>query len=126
MMTAASFGKGQIFFVNLPLEQQSVENGGCFHGENLNPLYLLYREAAERAGIRRLVKTELPGVGITEHPLENGKTVCVAINYEPEEAICGAPVRELKNRICKIPVPIVNCNGLKGTGCGRFVFSSLR
>ena len=88
MMTAASFGKGQIFFVNLPLEQQSVENGGCFHGENLNPLYLLYREAAERAGIRRLVKTELPGVGITEHPLENGKTVCVAINYEPEEAIC--------------------------------------
>ncbi len=92
MMTAASFGKGQIFFVNLPLEQQSVENGGCFHGENLNPLYLLYREAAERAGIRRLVKTELPGVGITEHPLENGKTVCVAINYEPEEAICPLSV----------------------------------
>ncbi len=92
IMTAAALGRGQVFFVNLPLEQTAVQKSGCFHGEDLNPLYLLYREAAERAGVRRLVKTELPGVGITEHPREDGKTICVAINYEPEEAFCPLEV----------------------------------
>ena len=27
-------------------------------------------------------------VGITEHPLDAHRTVCVAVNYEPEEAVC--------------------------------------
>ena len=69
-----------------------AEMPGCFHGEALNPVYLLYREAMERAGIRRAVTKLLPGVGITEHPLDAHRTVCVAVNYEPEEAVCPLEV----------------------------------
>lgn len=89
MMTVGKYGKGQIFYINLAVERMAVaELPGCFHGEELNPVYLLYREAMERAGIRRVVTKLLPGVGITEHPLDAHRTVCVAVNYEPEEAVC--------------------------------------
>lgn len=93
VMTVSGYGKGRIFFVNLAIEKMSVaEMPGCFHGDALNPLYLLYREAAERAGVKRTAVTPLPGVGITEHVLDDGRTVCVAVNYEPEEAVCPVAV----------------------------------
>lgn len=93
VMTVADYGRGRIFFVNLAVEKMSVaEMPGCFHGEALNPLYLLYREAADRIGIKRTATKLLPGVGITEHALEDGRTVCVAVNYEPEEAVCPVAV----------------------------------
>ena len=93
MMTVGKYGKGQIFYINLAIERMAVaEMPGCFHGEDVNPVYLLYREAMERAGIRRAVTKLLPGVGITEHPLDAHRTVCVAVNYEPEEAVCPLEV----------------------------------
>jgi len=66
---------------------------GCRgRGEGLELFYLLYREAADRIGIKRTATKLLPGVGITEHALEDGRTVCVAVNYEPEEAVCPVAV----------------------------------
>jgi len=49
----------------------------------VNPRHLVYRAAAREAGIQRRVSCALPTVGLTEHPLADGRTVVVAINYEP-------------------------------------------
>ena len=94
MVTVADYGKGKIVFVNNALELDCVSRGDCFTGKSLNPAYFIYREAARIAGIRRTVEkaADVPGVGLTEHRLENGATLVVAINYEPYAVKCPISV----------------------------------
>lgn len=86
VMTVSAFGKGKVIYVNAPLEVSAVTGDGAFYGDNINPLYLAYREAAKLAGVKRKVvkPAECAGVGLTEHKLADGKTLVVAINYDPE------------------------------------------
>ena len=91
-MTVKAYGKGRIVVVNAPVERSAVFRGDTLTGKTLNPIYLVYREAAKQAGVKRRVqKEDSPGVGLTEHRLPNGETVVIAINYEPDPVVC--PVR---------------------------------
>lgn len=91
VVTGFRLGKGQVVFVNFALELDAVLRGG-FSGPNPNPRYAVYRLAAERAGIKRVAtKGDAPSVGLTEHPLADGRTVVVAVNYEPTAVTC--PIR---------------------------------
>ncbi|MBQ6247835.1 MAG: beta-mannanase [Kiritimatiellae bacterium] len=93
MMTVADYGKGRVVFVNAPIEREAFLRGGAFSGEDPNPLYLAYREAAKLAGVRRVVeKGDCPCVGITEHPAEEGSTVIVAVNHEPRAVECPVSI----------------------------------
>lgn len=84
VMTVKRYGKGKVLFVNFPLEIFAARSSDCFTGEGMNPLYAAYRETARQAGIGRRVTCENPSVGLTEHVLESGKVVVVAVNYEPK------------------------------------------
>ena len=88
MATVCPYGKGRVVFVNWALEIDAVRRSDAFAGDPVNPLYLVYRKAAELAGIRRRVRKELPGVGLTEHPLPDGRTLVVAVNYDAAPAVC--------------------------------------
>lgn len=110
VVTVSNYGKGKIMFVNFAMEKMATEGSGIFDGNR--PLYLIYREAAKVAGVKR--KVELPeeciNIGITEHKLKDGKTLIVAINYNPEEtrmAISVSPVKVLRgdytNKHIQIP-----------------------
>ena len=83
VVTVKACGKGKIMYVNFALEINSIEATDCFTGVDLNPRHLVYRVAAHEAGIRRRVSCGLPPVGLTEHPLADGRTVVVGVNYEP-------------------------------------------
>ncbi len=101
MVTVQNYGKGQVVYCNFPIESDSLYRSDCFYGANPNPRYLIYKTAAKTAGIVRTVaKTEksLPGVGLTEHRLADGRTVVVAVNYEPTAAVCPVAV---KGRVTK-------------------------
>lgn len=100
VMTVAQYGKGRIFFINLDVENQAVTRiRGCFHGEKLNLLYLLYREFARLAGLRRTVTLQTPYIGLTEHPVNENTTLCIAVNYEPEEITCGMETQWTVGRV---------------------------
>ena len=88
MVTSHAYGRGRVLYCNFPIESDSVYRTDCFTGEHPNPRYLVYRTAAKAAGIVRTVEKELPGVGITEHRLPDGRVACVAVNYEPSPASC--------------------------------------
>ena len=88
VVTVNAFGKGKVVYCNFPVETQGIVRGGSWTGRNLNPLYRVYAAAAREAGVRRLVEKNLPGVGISEHPLPDGRTVVVAVNYEPVAVKC--------------------------------------
>ncbi len=92
MATVSDYGKGRVIFVNAPIERDAFLNADAFASENPNPLYLVYREAAKIAGVRRVVeKGDCPCIGLTEHPAGDGRTIVVAVNHEPREVEC--PVR---------------------------------
>ena len=86
-------GKGRVVYCNFPIETMGVMKGGCWTGKSLNPLYRVYAVAAREAGVAGLAEKGLPGVGVSEHALSDGRTVVVAINYEPEEAVCPLKVK---------------------------------
>ena len=111
MVTAHRYGKGNVMFCNFPIESDSFNRTDCFCGKNVNPRYLIYKTAAQLAGIARKVEKEIPGVGLTEHRLADGRTVVVAVNYDEYPVDCpvkiaGKPGRiwggELKDGVLKL------------------------
>lgn len=85
-------GRGKVVYCNFAVETLAVVRGGCWTGKELNPLYRVYETAAHEAGVKRIVAKGCPGVGVSEHPLADGRTVVVAINYEPEGVECPLEV----------------------------------
>lgn len=93
VVTDFSYGKGRVLYVNFPIEADSVLRRGVFAGKTVDPRYRVYQKAAELAGIRRLVrKGDCPQVGLTEHSMPDGKTVCVAVNYAPDAVSCPVEI----------------------------------
>ena len=98
-MTLNRLGKGSVVFCNCALEADSVGRSDCFYGKNVNPRYLVYRKAAQIAGIRRCVTKELPNVGLSEHRTKAGTTVVVAVNYDDFAVKCPIEVTGLIGRV---------------------------
>ena len=100
-MTACDYGKGKVVYVNSAIERDSFLQGGAYFGKGLNPLYLVYREAAKVAGVKRVVEKSAacPNVGLTEHPDGKGGVIVVAINYDPEPVRCPIAV---SGRVAKV------------------------
>ena len=100
MATVSDYGRGRVVFVNAPIERDAFLRAGAFEGDNPNPLYLVYREAARIAGVRRVVeKLDAPCVGFTEHPVGDGRTVVVAVNHEPREVDCPVHIHGTLGRV---------------------------
>jgi len=86
-MTATKAGAGKILFVNGALEANAPIAGW--------PLYAL---AADEAGVKRLVRSDNPSVGFTEHRAD-GVTYVLAVNYSPIAAQCRI---ETEGRILRV------------------------
>ena len=93
VFTKFAYGKGQVMVVNSPIDRLTVSRTDVLTGKSVVPYYLLFREAAKVAGIKTVVaKGECPYVGITEHPTADGRTIVVAINFEPRAMECPISV----------------------------------
>ena len=88
MVTASRYGKGRVVYCNFAIESDSFARPDCFSGKDVNPRYLVYQAAAKIAGVKRRVTKGLPNVGLTEHPLADGRTVVVAVNYDDFAVTC--------------------------------------
>ena len=93
VMTLKPYGKGRVIAFNGPLEFDTAKKNDAFTGDQLNPRYLVYREAARLAGVKRVVtKVDSPLVGMTEHRTADGRTIVIAVNYEPAAVECAVTV----------------------------------
>lgn len=86
IFTRATIGKGKAFLLGVPLELQTVQAPGSFHGKGRPPFWRLYRRVADDIASDRLVRKDNPMVGLTEHPFPDGSRVVIAINYSPAAA----------------------------------------
>ena len=87
--TKFAYGKGVVMLVNAPVDRLTISRNDVLTGVNVMPYYLLFREAAKVAGLKlKVAKGDCPYVGITEHPTADGRTIIVAVNFEPREISC--------------------------------------
>jgi hypothetical protein len=84
VFTHAPYGKGQIYFLSIPVERALMTTPGAFHTITAQPFWKLYGMIAETLTHKRVVSRDMPQIGLTEHPLSEGERVVVAINYSPE------------------------------------------
>ena len=89
IFTKFDYGKGRVLLCNAPIDRHTIERTDALTGTQVQPYYLVFREAARIAGLKHLVeKDDCPWVGLTEHPTKDGSTIVMAINFEPRALTC--------------------------------------
>ncbi len=81
--TCNPFGRGKLFFLNVPLETALAPQPRLFEADS-QPYDRIYRILAEKAGLRRLATRDNPAVTLTEHPVSDCCVRVVAVNNSPE------------------------------------------
>ncbi len=82
--TQANHGKGQIYFLSVPVEKYLSSLSSSYHHPQAQAFWKLYRYIAQPFMSGRILSKEHAFVGITEHPLDATQRVAVLINYSPE------------------------------------------
>jgi hypothetical protein len=77
--TCATYGKGKILFLNVPLENALLTTSDAF-GEKAPHYSRIYEIAADFAGVKRLVKRTDRQITLTEHPIDSNTVAVVAVN----------------------------------------------
>ncbi|HEX2999252.1 MAG TPA: hypothetical protein VHR86_03335, partial [Armatimonadota bacterium] len=82
--SVASYGKGKVFFLTVPLEMLLTQTPGVFHISKAMPCWQVYRYMATAAMQGRAVRKQNPLVALTEHSLSPKSRVLVALNQSPD------------------------------------------
>jgi beta-galactosidase len=77
------WGKGQIYFLSMPIERYLSSKPGGFSGINAQPFWMIYSYMAAPFIIHRAVKKENPFIGVTEHSIDEKHRVVILVNYSP-------------------------------------------
>lgn len=72
VFTRCAYGKGEVFFLNAPIEEEMVERRAV--------MAPFYRKFFTLAGVKRRITEKDDFIGVTEHPMDD-KLVIVLINY---------------------------------------------
>ena len=85
VFTRARFGKGEIYFLSLPLECSLAEKPGAFHLKTETPWRNFYRAFSQKILSKRLLRIDDPLLTLTEHPdpSDPDRCRCVAVNNSP-------------------------------------------
>jgi hypothetical protein len=86
VFTRYSYGKGTVYFLQVPLETYLSRTPGVFHEESAAPYWKFYSEFSRQARSGRAVEKSSPWIGITEHPRDEGYRYVSIINYSPQPA----------------------------------------
>lgn len=80
--TAYRLGNGTVYFLAFPLE---IQFAGMVArtGTEVPPYFQIYRRISAEARGSRVVATDLPGIGITEHVSGPDERIIIVINYTP-------------------------------------------
>lgn len=82
--TVAPYGRGSVYYCNLPLEMALARMPGAFHAVDAAPYWALYRRVAAKALAARAVAKTHPAVAVTEHDLAADTRLIIAINLSPD------------------------------------------
>lgn len=77
-------GQGRVYFLSVPLETEVAQKTGAFLPDK-EPYWKIYETLAASLAPRRHIQKDSPWLGITEHPMSDGRLIAVLINYRPAQ-----------------------------------------
>jgi hypothetical protein len=87
VFTHTNYGKGQVYFLSIPLEQALATLPGAFHTPDAQPFWEIYRQIFASVKTQRIASKTNPFLGLTEHPLDSTHRVIILVNYSPQEQV---------------------------------------
>lgn len=84
VFSMATYGKGRVFFMTLPVEMNAIEKPGALLNTE-EPYWKIYSIISEEVRKNRVIHKDNPYVGITEHSFDRNTKVAIMINYSPKE-----------------------------------------
>jgi hypothetical protein len=84
VFTHFSYGKGEVYFLSVPVERVLTETPAGFTNAGAQPWWKVYRLVAQKILARRAVHKDAPLLGISEHALSPSKRIVVGINYDSQ------------------------------------------
>lgn len=85
--TVAGYGRGRVFYLNVPIELYHTSTPGSFHTEGAPESWRVYRHVAADLLAGRAVSKSAPALAVTEHDLASGERLIIAINHSPEALV---------------------------------------
>lgn len=89
----SEYGKGMIYLLAFPLEQNLTTTTGAFD-KGLPSYSNIYHEIAEPFIANRIIKKYAANIGVTEHNMSENEKTIVLINYSPEDISTGIAIKE--------------------------------
>ncbi|MFC4775253.1 cellulase family glycosylhydrolase [Paenibacillus sp. GCM10023252] len=85
VFTKASYGKGNVYFLSVPIEQAFAQARETVYRPEERPYWQVYAQLQhEMKKSGKIVKLDNPFVGVTEHLIDDSQRVAVLVNYSPE------------------------------------------
>lgn len=81
IFTEHQYGKGKVFFLNMPLELTLSSKAGVF---NQTDWYKIYQKAGEDVISKKVLVSDNPQIGTTLHKETENRYIVCAINYSDE------------------------------------------
>ena len=78
VFTVNNYGKGKVYFLNMPLEMNLSGKANAFHETSW---YKIYQQAAEDVLDKKLLFSANPQIGVTLHKEQDDRYIAIAINY---------------------------------------------
>lgn len=75
-----SYGKGTVYYLNFPLEAMLWAHRDWI-GDPATPFYRIYAEMTQSIRAEKPALRKHPNIGLTYHPIDETRTIAVAINY---------------------------------------------
>lgn len=119
VMTELNYGKGRIVAVCAPIERLLCQTPSAFHGKNVNSFWKIYKWLFGELPNHKVEKSST-FVLLTEHELEDGNRVLVAVNaspnpicetlklkadWKPTKALRGNPPTFVSDKLIQINIP---------------------
>lgn len=83
----AQYGRGQVFFLSVPIEMMLSTTPGAFHSAGMEQAWRIYQRAGAHVMNGRAVRKQHPMLAVTEHPAGENERIVVLINHQPTQLL---------------------------------------
>ncbi len=88
------YGKGNVYFLNMPIEHLAYERPEGFDPEITEPYYMVYKTFGKKLAESYVVNTDNPYIGVTQSKNEDGTYIVTAINYSDKPQKLDAIIKD--------------------------------
>ncbi len=81
VLSCFNYGKGRVFFLNMPLELTLAETYGAYAED----YYKIYKFFTDKILAKKIVTTTEPDISVTQHKVDDNRYVIAAVNYSDKD-----------------------------------------